>query len=179
MENNHELTLFEQQMQSVVPTADWFKKADEFQKLFSRKPAAAAIKKNKFANDSEYVEIGYIEMKLDQITKGLWNTEVKDVKLIGNSICVTIRLSVFHLSYKTWIHRDGVGACPIEVRKDASPVDFSQITAKAISKNLPVAKTEALKNAAKSLGNIFGRHLNRQFQHEYAPEAALEQFVNP
>lgn len=176
---NQELTLFEQQMQAVHPTAEWFKQADEFQKLFSKKPAPGAIKKNKFANDSEYVEIGYIEMKLDQITKGLWNTEVKDVKLIGNSICVTIRLSVFHLSYKTWIHRDGVGACPIEVKSGSSPVDFSQITAKAIQKNLPVAKTEALKNAAKSLGNVFGRHLNRQFQHEYVVEPQLEQFINP
>lgn len=179
MENNKELTLFEQQMQSITPTADWFKQADEFQKLFSKKPHPASIKKNQFANNSEYVEIGYIEMKLDQITKGLWNTEIKDVKLIGNSICVTIRLSVFHLSYKTWIHRDGVGACPIEVTKGSSPVDFSQINAKAISKNLPVAKTEALKNAAKSLGNVFGRHLNRQFQHEYVADANLEQFINP
>lgn len=176
---NQELTLFEQQMQSVTPTAEWFKQADEFQKLFSKKPQPSAIKKNKFANDSEYVEIGYIEMKLDQITKGLWNTEVKDVKLIGNSICVTIRLSVFHLSYKTWIHRDGVGACAIEVKKDAHPTDFTQLNAKAIQKNLPVAKSEALKNAAKSLGNIFGRHLNRQFQHEYVADVSLDQFINP
>ena len=180
MNNNQEqsLNLFEQTVASVQPTQEWLKQADEFMKMVSAKPSTKAIKKNPFANNAEYVEVGYMEMKLDQITRGLWNSEVIDTKIMGNSICCTVRVRFFHWHFKTWLHRDGVGACPIEVKKGASPVDFSQISAKAIQKNLPVARTEAFKNACKSIGNLFGRHPNREFQHEYQPEPKMEQFIN-
>lgn len=173
-----ELTLFEQSVNAITPSADWFRAADDFNKMVNKKPAPGALKRNKFANNSEYVEVGYMEFQLDRITKGLWNIEVVDSKIMGNSICCTVRVRFFHWHYKTWISRDGVGACPIEVSKGASPVDFTQINAKAISKNLPVAKTEAFKNACKSIGNLFGRHLNRDFQHDYTPMDEMNQFVN-
>lgn len=173
-----ELTLFEEAIQQIKPTPEWYKAADDFCTMVNKKPSPKAIKVNKFANNSQYVEIGYMEMKLDQVTKGLWATEVLDTKLIGNSICVTVRVRFFHWHFKTWLHRDGVGACPIEVKSGSSPVDFSQINSKAISKNLPVAKSEAFKNACKSIGNLFGRHLNREFQHEYVSDPQTEQFLN-
>lgn len=173
-----ELTLFEEAIQQIKPTPEWYKAADDFCAMVNKKPSPKAIKVNKFANNSQYVEIGYMEMKLDQVTKGLWATEVLDTKLIGNSICVTVRVRFFHWHFKTWLHRDGVGACPIEVKSGSSPVDFSQINSKAISKNLPVAKSEAFKNACKSIGNLFGRHLNREFQHEYVSDPQTEQFLN-
>jgi len=173
-----ELTLFEEAIQQIKPTPEWYKAADDFCTMVNKKPSPKAIKVNKFANNSQYVEIGYMEMKLDQVTKGLWATEVLDTKLIGNSICVTVRVRFFHWHFKTWLHRDGVGACPIEVKSGSSPVDFSQINSKAISKNLPVAKSEAFKNACKSIGNLFGRHLNREFQHDYVSDPQTEQFLN-
>lgn len=179
MEHKSELTLFEQQAQGVQVSKEFFQLADEFQKLVSKKPAPGAILKNQFANNSEYVEVGYMEMKLDQITKGLWNVEVKDVKVLGNAVVCTVSVRFFHWHFKTWVTRDGVGACPIEVKSGASPVDFSQINAKALTKNVPVAKSEAFKNACKSIGNLFGRHLNRKFQHDYVPEAELNnKFAN-
>lgn len=178
MTTNSDMTLFEQSVGAVQPTAEWFRMADEFAAMVNKKPNAKAIKVNKFANGSQYVEVGYMEAQLDRITKGLWNVEVVDTKIMGNSICATVRVRFFHWHFKTWISRDGVGACPIEVKSGASPVDFSQINAKAISKNLPVAKTEAFKNACKSIGNLFGRHLNRDFQHDYVPMDEVKQFVN-
>lgn len=186
-----ELTLFEEAIQQIKPTPEWYKAADDFCLMVNKKPSPKAIKVNKYANNSQYVEIGYMEMKLDQITKGLWNTEVLDTKLIGNSICVTVRVRFFHWHFKAWLHRDGVGACPIELkatkyRKDgtveeqgaAHALDFEKLQSRAIQKNLPVAKSEAFKNACKSIGNLFGRHLNREFQHEYVGESQMEQFLN-
>lgn len=181
MNNNttdQSLSLFEQTVGAVQPTSEWFRLADEFATMVSKKPAPKAIKVNKFANNSQYVEVGYMEFQLDRLTKGLWNVEVIDTKILGNSVCCTVRVKFFHWHFKTWITRDGVGACPIEVKSGASPVDFTQINAKAISKNLPVAKTEAFKNACKSIGNLFGRGLNRKFNHEYVPMEEVSQFVN-
>jgi hypothetical protein len=69
-----------------------------------------------------------------------------------------------------WIERIGVGATQIQLRSETGedgkkkPVDVTDVSKKipnTVQKDLPHAKAEAIKNAAKSLGRLFGRDLNR------------------
>ena len=46
-------------------------------------------------------------------------------------------------------------------------MDVTQIKADAIQKGLPAAKAMAVKNAAQSLGVVFGRDLNRDTNDEF------------
>ena len=56
-------------------------------------------------------------------------------------------------------------------------MSFSTIKSDAIRKNAPAAKSQALRNAAQSLGAIFGRNLNRDDIADYQPiSEQVEQF---
>lgn len=151
---------------------------DELLTLLGAQPDKRFIKKNPYANQAEYLPIGYIEAKLDQIFRGLWSTEITHEGVAANGYTVSIKLSVYHPIANVWLARAGIGASAFEVAKGASPIDFTQINAKGIEKIIPKAKTEAFKNAVKSLGNIFGRNLNREFKHGHAAEKGIKEILN-
>ena len=80
--------------------------------------------------------------------------------VIGNSVVVSVHLKVFHPILKEWIVLAGTGAVPIELEKNAKPLEFDKINPKGPHKNIPTAKSFAVSNAAKQLGEIFGSDLN-------------------
>jgi len=146
---------------------------DNFLKDLSKKPADRLIKKNKFANDSEYLEIGFIEAKLDQIFLGLWNWENIQVQYMINGVQVSGDLRVFHPIANVWITSNGVAFKQFQLKageKDPTPANLSS---KSLERDIPIASAEAFKNAAKKLGNIFGRHLNRGFKAEHQPDVNM------
>lgn len=155
------------------------KPLDNFLKETSKKPADRLIKKNQFANNAEYLEIGYIEAKLDQIYLGLWSWENVKVQQMINGVQVCGDLRVFHPIACTWITRSGIAFKEFQLKKgerDPSPVNLSS---KALERDIPIASSEAFKNAAKKLGNIFGRHLNRGFKSEhFADENLMNRIFN-
>jgi hypothetical protein len=53
----------------------------------------------------------------------------------------------------------------------ASVTDISQKKKNALQKDYPKAKSEALKNAAKSLGKIFGRDIGRKSESVHQDKA--------
>lgn len=138
-----------------------------FLKKTGTKPKESNLKTNKFANNSKYLEIGYLEMQLDRIFYGLWSLKIIDCKQILNSVQVTVELSVFHPIALTWIARTGIGAKEIQLKKDTRDFVAENLSSKCLERDIPIAKAEAFKNACKSLGNSFGRHLNRDFNFDY------------
>lgn len=143
---------------------------DNFLKETSKKPRAELIKKNKFAGNSNYLEIGYLEAKLDQLFHGLWSFEIKGVQQMINGVCVYADLKVFHPVASTWLTRSGIGFKQYQLsagETDPSPANLSK---KALERDVPIASAEAFKNACKKLGNAFGRHLNREFKHDHAAD---------
>ena len=131
---------------------------DNFNERLSKEPKN--VKKNKYAGNSNYVPIEQIENDLDKYFQ-LWSWNINSTKVIGNAVVVTGTLKVLNPVINQFIERSGIGAVPIEVKQNASPTDFTQINAKALQKNAPAAAAYAMKNAAKTLGNIFGRNINR------------------
>ncbi len=142
---------------------------EQFQELLNKKPDKKSIRVNKFAGDSMYIPIGNIENRLDEIYSGIWSYRIDKVEMIGNSIICQIVLRVLHPIAKVWICRGGVGAVPVQLNKGEKELNFLTCKSDAFKKGVGTAKSQALRNAAQSLGEVFGRNLNREDVEEFIP----------
>lgn len=137
------------------------KEVEDFQKLLNSSPDVKEVKTNKLANNSKFLPIGVIERTLDEIFSGIW--QVKDFKyqIVVNELVGSLELWVYHPLINQWISRVGCASVPITVK---SGTDFTEVRNKYINACvtvMPHLKAECVKNAAKSLGVLFGRSLNR------------------
>lgn len=122
-------------------------------------------KKNvKTRQNVEYLPISSIESELDSMFGGLWQTNNLKWQIVANEIVVSIELSVWHPIAQTWLTRSGVGACQIRQHKNSAISDINSKIKNALEMDMPHAKADAIKNAAKSLGKRFGRDLGRKAQ---------------
>lgn len=109
----------------------------------------------------QYMSIERVEYLLTAIF-GTWNTEIKSIQMIANSICVTVRLFYKNPATEQMEFQDGVGAVPLQVNKDKSPIDWNEIKSNAVQIGAPAAESFAVKDAAHKIGKIFGKELNRR-----------------
>jgi len=126
-----------------------------FLSILSQNPDERQIRKNKWANDSDYLPIQYLEALLDSIFQGKWNLRHKGTQFVMNSVVCDVELEVL-CPDGTQIVRAGSGSCQVQV--DAQTGEFKP---KSIEKAYAGALSMSFKNAAKRLGNVFGRMLNR------------------
>jgi len=89
-------------------------------------------------------------------------TEIKEVKLIMNSVVVTVRVHVLNPVTNEWEFQDGVGAAPIRTKSKAAAMDAMSVIDSGVQTAAPAAKTYAEKDAYEKFGRIFGRDLNRE-----------------
>ena len=114
-----------------------------------------------------YLPIDRVEYLLTMIF-GSWNVEVKSVQIIANSIVVTVRVHVNNPVTGLAEFQDGVGAVPIQIKKDSGgAIDFQNMNAMAIQIGAPAAESYAFKDAAEKFGKIFGKDINRKNSPEY------------
>lgn len=147
----------------------------KFKKMLSGQPDKKKVKEHPFISIKingkqqpyKYIPIEEIQNNLDSLFLGLYSIEVRDTKTFVNSVMVTVRINYFHPVFKMWLFVDGVGASSLQVNKDKNPTDLSELKQDSVVMALPKAKTEALKNAAKELGNKFGRTINKDTQSEF------------
>jgi len=138
------------------------RKLEKFQKMLNSKPKSSDIKINKLARDSKFIPIGIIEKTLDEIFSGLWKAKNFKYIIVVNELVGDLELSVFHPGIQEWITRPGAAGIPITTKKGT---DFTDIKNKQINACVTVIghlKSECIKNAAKSFGEVFGRNLNRE-----------------
>ena len=132
----------------------------EYKQLVMSEPRASWIKTNKYSQNAKYLPIRIVEELLTGVFP-VWQVEqVGNPTILGNSIVISVNLKVYNPLLNQWLSYAGVGAVPIEVKKDAHPTDFTQISPKAMHKNVPAALSFAINNAAKKIGKLFGSHLN-------------------
>lgn len=141
----------------------------QFANLLSNAPQQAEVKINTQANNSKYLPISFVENKLDEVFSGLWQIKNFRWQVIANEIVGSIELGVYHPILKEWIWREGAGATMIQQQKGSDITDISAKHKNTLVKDFPHLKTECLKNAARSLGKMFGRDLNREFEDSYTP----------
>jgi hypothetical protein len=129
--------------------------------LLNQSPPSAWIREHPFARGVRYIPIERIEYLLTRLFLR-WRVEVKEIKIIANSVCVTARLHYQNIENNEWSWQDGVGAAPLQTDKGAGAIDWNSIKSDAVMKAAPAAKTFAVKDAAEQIGKIFGKDLNRK-----------------
>lgn len=133
--------------------------------MLNQSPTAAWIKKHPlYKND--YLPIDKVEFLLTLFFQ-TWRVEVKSVFQIANSVCVTIRLFYANPETDEMNWQDGVGAAPMQVDSGKNAMDPTAIKSNAVMLALPIAETNAVKDAADKIGKIFGRDLNRKDTMQY------------
>ena len=110
----------------------------------------------------KYLPISSIESGLDTMFTGLWKTTNMEWKVVVNEIVVSLELHVFHPIAKVWLSRCGVGSAQIRQKSGSNIQDINAKIKNALEMDIPHAKADAIKNAAKSFGKRFGRDLARK-----------------
>lgn len=140
---------------------EWAAKQNDLNRLCSQEPSPKWVKEHPFIKGLKYIPIERIEWLLTNVFLKWW-VEIKDVKVVANSVVVTVRLWVVDPITKKDIFQDGVGAVDIQTKKDAPATDFNQILPFAVMKSVPAAKSYAIKDAAEAYGRLFGKDVSRK-----------------
>lgn len=128
-------------------------------------PPKTHLKTNKLVKSKPlYLPIGRVEQYLDYYFGTLWQVKNFKYQIVVNEIIGDIELHVKHPITGEWIVRAGTGAVMIQQYKGADVTDIGQKIKNTLSKDMGHLKAECVKNAAKSLGKVFGRDLNRDFE---------------
>lgn len=152
----------------------------EFQNKLNQEPSPESLDKTPDGK-AQTVTISFIEMTLDELYLGQWSTRNFKTRNIANEVVGEIELEVINPISGMSIVRTGSAAIQIQVDKvpDAikdSPqeknrwhLNSDNKKPNALDLGYPKLKAECLKNAAQSLGKIFGRDLNRKKADTYRP----------
>lgn len=123
--------------------------------------------------------ISFVEMTLDELYLGIWGTTKFTTKLIANEVVGEVELWVKHPITGEIITRSGAAGIIIQVDKapeniqgqerNSWALDPANKKPNALDLGYPKLKAECVKNAAQSLGKIFGRDLNRKKNDKFSP----------
>jgi len=153
-----EIQIVSKEMSNQQTSHEFILALEKFLTGLNKQPQKKDIKKRTV----EYLPISNIETNLDRLFCGLWETVNMNWQVVVNEIVVSIELRVFHPVAKIWITRSGVGAAMIRQNRGAKISDIDAKIKNALEMDVAHAKADAIKNAAKSLGNMFGRNLSRK-----------------
>lgn len=150
-------------------------KDDVLQVLLNQPPDARWIKEHPFIRGYKYLPIERVEYLLKTIFKR-YRIEITGQGTAFNGVWVTVRVHYVHPVTGEWEFHDGIGASQIQTKKGASPADLANINNNAIGMAFPIAKTEAVKNACKSFGKLFGSDISRNEEISYTVDLTLIDF---
>jgi hypothetical protein len=135
-------------------------KNDELKLLLNQLPSESFLKKHPTVN-SVYLPIDKVELLMDIIFQE-WKVEVLREGVMFNSVYVAVRVHYKNPITGEWSFHDGVGAKDIQLDKDSKASDMANIKAAGVMMSLPIAKSQAIKDACDHFGKLFGRDLNRK-----------------
>lgn len=154
--------------------------AQNFLKKLNQDPKPESLGKTSDGN-ALTVAISHVQMTLDEYFFGLWSDENFRWERILNEIVGAIDLTVIHPVTGKEIKRTGaaaiqimVDAVPEDVKRDkrlknAWALNLENKKSNSLDMGFPKLKAECQKNAAQTLGKIFGRDLNRAIKDDYQP----------
>lgn len=132
---------------------------------------------------ANYLPISFVEMTLDELFLGQWSTENFKWSAITNEVQGSLELIVIHPVTGMQIRRTGAGSIVITVdsitteekdkmskqERNLFALDPGNKKPNALDLGFPKLKAECIKNAAQSLGKIFGRDINRKKKDVFKP----------
>lgn len=141
----------------------------DFQAKLNKEPIEKELGKTPDGR-ARTLPISFVEMTLDEIFLGQWETSEPTYQQVFNEVVGSLVLTVWHPITNRAIRRVGFASVVITQDKDASISEFNATKKKnALDLSFPKLKSECIKNAAQSLGKIFGRDLNRKDADIYQP----------
>lgn len=154
----------------------------DFQKKLNKNPDPQELDPTPDGK-AKTLPISYVEMTLDELYFGLWDTYDFKWSAIANEVQGSLVLECVHPVTGKPIRRTGAASIVITVdsldkdQKDGMSKQDRNLYAlnpenkkpNALDLGFPKLKAECLKNAAQSLGKIFGRDVNRKKIDTYKP----------
>jgi hypothetical protein len=150
----------------------------KFQQMLNAEPDEAGIESTPDKKARTLV-ISHVETTLDELFFGHWRTENFKWSVLANEVQASIELVVIHPISGYELKRTGAASVIIMVDKVPDNVTGSDRNRWALNPDNKKAnamdlafgklKAECLKNAALSLGKVFGRDLNRKNADVYKP----------
>jgi hypothetical protein len=131
--------------------------------LLNQPPKLEWLKEHPIIKKIKYIPIERVEWLLTRIFIK-WKVEVKEIKLLANSVIAIVRLHYVSVVTNEWEYQDGVGAAPLQTDSGAGAIEFDKIKNDAVMKAAPAAESYAVKDAAEKIGKLFGKDLNRADQ---------------
>ena len=131
-----------------------------YKSILSNDPPAKIIKYHEYGK-FQYLPITAVERLLDGLFDS-WSVEIKMVNPVINGIYTVVTLTAKIPNSTKILVSDGIGFAEFQTSKGAAPTDFTKLMQGAGVLAVPRSRTEAIKNAAKSFGNLFGRNLARK-----------------
>lgn len=160
-------------IQELYDNTDLAIKQDAFMVLLNQDPPQSWVKKNPYAGNSLYIPIEKVEWMLRRLFKNP-RFEIRQQGVMFNSCYTTVRIHYFDPVLNDWTFQDGTGASQIQTTKGSSPAEMQNIGQGAVEKALPDSYSQAIKNAAKKIGRIFGSDLNRDSPIPYTQDEKLQ-----
>lgn len=139
---------------------------ERFNTYLNTDPPPSEVFENKHAGNTKYLPISFLEMELDQVFFGVWETKDFKTTVIGNELAGSVTLRVYHPIANVWIERVGAAGTMIRTVKDM-PVTVENKIKNAIEMDYPHLLADCFRNACKHLGKRFGRDLNRKYVDHY------------
>jgi len=141
-----------------------------FVQKLNREPDPKELEKTPDGNAAS-LPISFIEMTLDELYFGMWELTDVTYQQIFNEVVGTGVLTVKHPITGEKIRRTGFASVVITQDAGAKMQDFNTTKKKnALDLSFPKMKAEILKNAAQSLGKVFGRDINRKKKDTFNPQ---------
>lgn len=157
------------EISKIVKDLELTQKVNTFNDLLDLKPKPEWIKANpvvKTKVNGQWKQADYIPINtVRKIARKIFpvnKTEIREIKDLFNSIIVIVRFHYIHPVSGEWEWTDGLGAAPMQTDKGAKAMDSMSLKHDAIQKAAPTAKSLAVKNALKELGDIFGAGLDSE-----------------
>jgi len=147
-----------------------------FRQFLNRKPASSWIT-DSYDKKYKTFKIGDLMQLLDMVYFCQWSTKNFRYETISNEIVGVIELHVTNPLTQHVRVITGTAAIVIMVDKGADPMDITRKKAKALETGFPKLSAMCLKNAARQLGTLFGRDINREVSLDAPDVVSIQESV--
>ncbi|MEO7535845.1 MAG: hypothetical protein ABIU30_18435 [Ferruginibacter sp.] len=151
----------------MPPPAATVQTLESFNQLLNTQPDAKEVATNPFSDNAKYLPISFVQMLLDEMFIGLWETKNFQYKVVANEMIGSVTLRYYHPFAKVWLEREGAAAVMIQQKKGSDITDIGAKIKNTLAKDHPHLLASCIMNAARSIGKAFGRDLNRKLEDNY------------
>jgi len=160
--------------------APLYKRVEQFRTFIDKEPRKELIKLHPYMRGVKYIPISHVEGMLDTLFFRQWGTRNFRYQLIGNEMVGEIELWYIDPITQREIVRVGAAGAQImvdrlskEQREVMTSVDINRYSLdlssnkkpNALEMGFPSFKAQCFKNAARTVGKLFGKDLNRDVSH--------------